>query len=63
MWSCLVFVTLQVEFGELDRACLSISVGSTGLARLDSKGMGALLETVFTEEASHATSWREKKPK
>jgi hypothetical protein len=32
-------------------------------ARLDSKGMTALVETVFIEEASHATSWREKKPK
>jgi hypothetical protein len=32
-------------------------------ARLDSKEMSALVETVFIEEASHATSWREKKPK
>jgi hypothetical protein len=32
-------------------------------AYLDSKGMGVLFETVFIEEASHATSWREKKPK
>jgi len=59
----MVFVTLQVEFGELDRACPSIFADRLDFARLDSKAMGVLVETVFIEEASHATSWREKKPK